>query len=153
VNDDKDLADLQDAPLTREYRRLSVETVPVRLDKKVLRAAAVAARARADRRWSLPFKPLTILASLAVALAVAIQYASVEDSQVGEQRGGIGERVPVQAGGIADPGRTADDGSACQSAQKATRPDWQRCIQKLIETNRLDEAEREQRLLDKTFPE
>ena len=61
--------------------------------------------------------------------------------------------MPVQAGGIADSDRRSEDSRLCTDEQTLTRADWQRCITQLTADGRIEDASREQHLLDLAFPE
>jgi len=61
------------------------------------------------------------------------------------------ERLPVQAGGIADPGRQSS--RHCDESQSVSRQSWQACVTQLRQAGRDREAAAEQKLLDQAFPQ
>lgn len=141
----------RDEALSNEYQRVASESTPQRLDGAILREARSAVRRRPTSVWSPFVRPLTIIASVAIALAIVLQFSELELSLQGEQMNGASDRLPVQAGGIADPGRDVASQRFCNPEQVANRESWLSCIDELRKTGRTDDARGEQALFDEHY--
>jgi len=150
-NERRDSDTERDDVLSDKYRRIASESVPPRLDEAILREARRAIRGRSLTDWSPFLRPLTIIASIAIALAIVLRFSELELSLQGEQVNGAGGRLPVQAGGIADPGREVAGQRFCSPEQAAARKTWLSCIDELRESGRPEDARREQALFDEHY--
>ena len=105
---------VSDEQISDAYRTASNETVPNRLNKRVLRTAADSMPGRDRKRWSGFFmRPFAFAALFVLSLTVIVQFNSELDDQLqsvtedayrsNSPATDTGGRTAVQAGGISNP--------------------------------------------------
>ena len=122
-------AQMPDERLIAAYRNASDETVPEHLDARVLHDARTAAQASAKVGWNSIFmRPLAFAALFVISLTMVLQLnddyapAIVDGSSTADLPAtDTGGRIPVQAGGIADPSGSRQIASAAASSAERIR--------------------------------
>jgi hypothetical protein len=123
---------VSDEQVSVAYSAASNETVPNRLNERVLRTATDSTPDRNRTRWSVFFmRPFAFAALLIISLAMILQFNSELNDQLqpvteDEYRGDVpatddGGRTAVQAGGISNPTGTQQIQDAAASGARNLR--------------------------------
>lgn len=172
---DQDTEETDDR-VSRTYRTLATETTPEHLNEKVLRTAF-------DTRHSgskqIPLyvswlKPAAWAATVGLSLAIVIEISEVSDS-----RGGVAATPAEPAASVRDQFIPSDDNilkeaqelarltagpnkeksvfivptSACDMAARETTESWMACIERLRESGRTEDADRENEVFTLQHPD